>query len=235
MTRPGGRSGSAGWSAAAKAAAVREEARGGIVRRALASVGLDPLAGRVRAAEVTAGRWEAGARGEALTAALLQPLADKGWGGFYDRALPGNSRANLDHVLLPPGAGLLVVVDSKLWSARRGPVHRARDGRLMHGVEDRESAARALRFEAQALAGALGGAGVLVPVVPVIAVHGARVTGGRFMLDGGGDRGVTVIEASGLVGLLRSWAGEPDPRGFVALAAIADRVLPRYVEGGGRR
>lgn len=223
----GGRTGAAGWSAAAKARELVEKGRGGRVRRALAVVGLDPLAGRTAAARAEAGRWEAGARGEELTAGLLAPLAAEGWRGFYDRALPSGP-ANLDHVLIPPGAGMVVLVDSKLWSRRRGEVRRAGDGRLRHGREDREPAAGAVRHEARALAGELERAGAGVRVVPVIVVHSAPVAGGRFALDGG----VTVVGAGGLVRLLRGWAGEPDPRAFVRLAAAADSVLPRYGQPG---
>lgn len=171
----------------------------------------------------------AGAVGEEMTAELLEPLGGEGWGGFYDRALP-TGRANFDHVLIPPGAGLVVLVDSKLWSRKRGEVRRTAGGQLRHGGEDREGAVESLRYETRVLSEQLGRAGAGVKVVPVIAVHSAPVSGGRFMLDGS----ITVIEAAGLLGLLRSWAGEPNPRAFKRLAAAADSVLPRYGQGGAR-
>jgi hypothetical protein len=218
------RVGSAGWSAAAKAQEVREAARGGVVRRFLRALGVDPGAGHV---EAEAGRWEAGARGEAMTDGLLVPLAAEGWGGFYDRALP-RGRANFDHVMVAPSGDLVVLVDSKLWSKRRGAVRRVGGG-LRHGQEDRQGSVRSLLFEARVLREELARARVLpqVRVVPVMAVHSAPVAGGRFMLEG-----ITVVEAGGLVGLLRQVAGTPDRVAFDRLAAAADAVLPRYVEGG---
>lgn len=216
----------AGWSAAEKAAQVRREARGGPLRRLARALGLDPAAART---EAVAGRWEAGARGEEMTAALLAPLGQEGWGGFYDRALP-SGRANFDHVLVPPGAGLVVLVDSKLWSRKRGSVARTDRGGLVHGREDRSGAVRSLGYEARVLGRELAREGCRVRVAAVMAVHSAPVAGGRFMLEGG----ITVIEAPGLTGLLRSWAGVPDPAAFDELAAAADRVLPRYVQGGQR-
>lgn len=215
------REGAAGWSAAAKAQEVRRAGRGGRVRRVLAVVGLDPGARRVEAA---AGSWEAGAKGERMTAALLQPLAAKGWKGFYDRALP-SGRANFDHVLVPPGAGFVVLVDSKLRSRKKGtirPGRGARRVRLRHGNLDMTRDVRSILYEARVLGELVG-----VPVVPVMVVHSAPVAGGRFTVDG-----VIVIEAAGLVGVLRGMAGRPDPVARDRLAATAAAVLPRYVERG---
>lgn len=222
-----GRTGAAGWSAAAKAEQLVEEARGGPLRRLLAGVGLDPGAGRVRAAEAAAGRWRAGAAGEEMTAELLRPLAEEGWRGWYDRALP-TGRANFDAVLIAPAGDLLVLVDSKLWSRRRGAVNRSAAGRLRHGREDRQRAAEALRWEAQVLREELKRVRARAKVVPVIVVHSAPVAGHRFMLPGD----ITVVEAGGLLDVLRPWAGEPNARAFGRLAERADRVLPRYEQSG---
>jgi hypothetical protein len=173
-----------------------------------------------------AARWAAGAEGERRTAQMLTVLGEDGggrWGGWYDRALPGGGRANADHVLLPPSGACLVLVDSKLWSARRGPVA-VRGGRLVHGQADRQSAMDAVLHETRIL-----GMELEVPVVTIIAVHNAPVAGGQFTLQG-----VEVLEASRLVPVLRRLAGRPDPGRFQELAAAADAALPRYVEGGGR-
>lgn len=223
MSRVEGRTGAAGRSAAAKARQVVEEARGGPVRRLLAGVGLDPGAGRVRAARAVARRWEAGARGEKMTAELLEPLRAEGWGGWYDRALP-TGRANFDAVLVAPAGDLVVLVDSKLWARGRGVVRRSVTGRLRHGREDRESAAEAFRYETGVLEAELKRVRARARVVPVIVVHSAPVAGGRFMLAGG----ITVIEAAGLVELLRGMGGEPDRRAFDRLSVRAGSVLPRY-------
>lgn len=155
-----------------------------------------------------------------MTAALLGPLAGEGWGAFYDRALP-TGKANFDHVLVPPGAGMLVLVDSKLWSKRRGTVRRV-GGRLVHGGGDRQGAVRSILYEARTLGELVG-----VPVEPVMVVHSAPVAGGRFMVDG-----VAVVAAGELVGVLQGMAGRPDRVAFDQLAAAASAVLPRYVERG---
>lgn len=219
----GARVGAAGGSAAAWAEEARQAGRGGFLRRALAAVGVvDPVKPAARA---LAARREAGAVGEEMTAALLAPLAGEGWGGFYDRALPGGGRANVDHVLVPPAGDLLAVVDAKLWSWRRGPVRPVGQGparRLVHGVEDRQGAVLALLHETRVLQEHLG-----VRVVPVMCVHSAPVAGGRFMLEG-----ITVLEAPRLLVTLRQLAGAPDPVAFARLTAAADAALPRYVQTG---
>lgn len=199
------------------AAMVRREGRRGPWRLFLALLGLDRQGARV---EALAGRWEAGAVGEQRTAELLEPLGREGWRGLHDRALP-TGRANVDHVLIPPSGAFVVNVDSKLWSQRRGPVGVSRDSRLVHGGLDRQAAIRAVLHESRCVGAALG-----VPVVTVIAVHSAPVVGSRFRVEG-----VEVVQASLLVPLLRSLAGVPDRRRAGVLAARADRVLPRYVEG----
>lgn len=216
-----GQARAAGWSAAARAQEIRRKARGGPVRRVLRAMGLD--LGQA-AAEASAGRWEVGARGEELTAELLRPLAAAGWAGFYDRQLPGgSSRANVDHVLIPPRGDLLVLVDAKFWSAK-WPVRRGARGQLLHGTADREQAARSLRYEARVLRDRLR-----VPVVPVMCVHNAPVARpGRFALEG-----LTVVEAGQLLTVLGQWAGEPDREAFRDLALRVSAALPRYGEREG--
>jgi hypothetical protein len=174
------------------------------------------------ATEAVAARWEAGEKGEQMTHALLEPLTAEGWRGFYDRALPG-TRANVDHVLLPPCGGFVVNLDSKLWSKRRGTVA-IRGGRLVHGEEDRGRALEAVLYESRELAKLLD-----VPVVRMVVVHSAPVQGGRFTLAG-----VGVVAAPLLLTALRSLSGRPDPDAFWRLARRANAQLPRYVEGGGR-
>jgi hypothetical protein len=214
------RTGEAGWSAAAKARGVRAAGRGGVLRRVLAGLGVvDAVSGRARA---EAGRWEAGARGEEMTAALLKGLAEEGWYGVYDRALPGGTRANVDHVLVPPSGDVLVLVDAKLWSRRRGPVRRSMRGELRHGGEDRQGAVRSLVYEAGVLQRLFG-----VPMVAVMCVHSAPVAGGRFCVGP-----VTVVQAQGLLPVLRGVAGRPAPAAAAALAAAVKAQLPRYVEPG---
>jgi hypothetical protein len=164
-----------------------------------------------------AGRWSAGEEGERRTAALLAPLAAEGWHGLYDRRIPGLDRANADHILISPGARVLMP-DSKLWH-RRARV-RVVHGRLMHGDADKDRQVGGVLLEAEMIGRALG-----VPVTPIIAVHNAPVDGGGFVL-----RDVPVIPADRLVELLRRNAGRPDPARARVLAERALRVLPRYVE-----
>lgn len=201
---------------------VRKQGRGGVLRRFLAVVGVvDPV---VPAARVAAGRWEAGARGEEMTAQLLKLLAREGWYGWHDRVLPGGGRANLDHVLAAPSGDVLVVVDSKLWSRRRGTVRRDAGGGLRHGGEDRQQAVRSLEFEAGRVEEAFG-----VPVVAVMCVHSAPVAGGRFTVGP-----VVVVAGDGLLTVLRGVAGRPRPEAAERLALRVDAGLPRYVEGTSR-
>lgn len=211
-----------------RAQEIRAEARGGPVRRFLALLGLDD---RARAAEAVAGRWEAGAVGEEMTARLLEPLAVEGWDGFHDRALP-TGKANFDHVLVPPCATFVVLVDSKLWSGRRGPVVKSRGGGLLHGDADRSKAVSTLLWEARVLGAELRKRGVRVPVTAVMAVHGADVPAGDLNIDG-----VTVVEASRLVLLLQDWARarRADGEAFERVTEAADKVLPRYVQDGAGR
>jgi Nuclease-related domain. len=214
-----GRRGAAGWSAAAWAEEARQQGRGGLLRRTLAALGVvDAVTPKARA---VAGRREAGARGEQMTAELLEPLAGEGWRGWHDRVLPGGSRANVDHLLVPPGAGLLILVDSKLWAKGRGPVRRTARGTLRHGGEDRQGAVRSLLYEARMLQQRFD-----VPVAPVMCVHSAPVAGGRFHV---GD--VIVVGAGGLLTVLRGLRGKPDPAAAERLALRVDAGLPRYAAG----
>lgn len=213
----------AGWSAGAKAAAIRQEGRPTGVRGVL--LRMVGRGGPNAATEAVAARWEAGQKGEQMTAALLTELKPEGWGGFYDRALP-RGRSNFDAVLIPPCGGFAVNLDSKLWSKHRGPVSRRGD-RLMHGGERGEDRTRTLEsvmYESRELAKLVN-----VRVVPIVVVHSAPVQGGKFVLGG-----VRVLGAPLLLPVLRSLAGAPDPMAFLELAVRANARLPRYVEGGGR-
>lgn len=209
----------AGQSAGQRAAALRAQAAPrGLWRRFLALVDMDRAGARLAA---EAGRWEAGLVGEQRTAALLAPLAGDGWYGLYDRAIPGAHSANADHVLISPGAHVMLV-DSKLWHRRDQARVRVVRGRLMHGDVDKDGQIKGVLAEAEWVGRALR-----VPVTPLIAVHNVPVDGGGFVL-----RDVPVVPADRLVELLRRNAGQPDPARARALAEQARRVLPRYVEGG---
>lgn len=167
-----------------------------------------------RAADDRAAACDAGAAGEARTAALLAPLEGSGWVVLHDRAIPGARRANADHVLISPAARVFLV-DSKLWSGR----WRVQEvgGRLWHGRVDRSHVLKSLRFETDLVERALG-----VPVQPVIAVHNAPVAGEGFFVGG-----VPVMPAQRLAGVLVLNDG-PRNAGAGVLAVRAERVLPRY-------
>lgn len=206
---------SAGSSAGQQAAALRAQAvPRGLKRRVLAAVGMDREGARL---EAEARSWGAGEVGEQRTAAMLAPLGREGWAGFYDRRIPGLDRANADHVLISPGARVLLV-DSKMWHARARV--RVVRGRLVHGDVDKDGQVDGVVTEARLVGQALG-----IAVTPIIAVHNAPVDGGGFIV-----RGVPVVPADRLVELLRRNAGRPDPVAARELALLADRKLPRYVE-----
>lgn len=165
----------------------------------------------------TGAAQRAGAVGERKTAAIINPLTHAGWHIRHDLAIPG-SRANVDHLLIPPHGQYTIVLDSKLWSRKRGTVA-VRHGRLTHGVEDRSSSERAVLKEAGAVQERLR-----IQAVPLIVVHSAPVAPGLSA------QGVPVISADQLLPLLQAHArrGRPDPARVKRLAATAARLLPDY-------
>ncbi|WP_330328236.1 nuclease-related domain-containing protein [Streptomyces pseudovenezuelae] len=169
-------------------------------------------------ADAQAASCAAGALGEQRTAILLAPLVHAGWEVLHDRAIPGARRANADHVVISP-AGRVFLVDSKLWSAKKGTaVVREHDGRLWHGTRDADKAVDSLLFETRLVARALG-----VPVQPVMAVHNAPVANDGFFV-----RDVPVVSAERLVTVLVGNDGQRDEAGAWLLAERAKRVLPPY-------
>ncbi|MFF7527313.1 nuclease-related domain-containing protein [Streptomyces pseudovenezuelae] len=171
-----------------------------------------------RRADAQAAACDAGAVGEARTAALLAPLEAAGWKVLHDRRIPGARRANADHIVVTPAARVYVV-DSKLWSAK-WTVH-AEGGRLTHGDAarggDRSRSVRSLLFETQLVERALEW-----PVQPLMVIHNAPVAGGRFVVEG-----IPVMPAHMLVQALVLNDGVRDPRA-VLLGERAERVLPPY-------
>ncbi|MFJ7592499.1 nuclease-related domain-containing protein [Streptomyces sp. NPDC097617] len=145
--RPG-----AGSSAAAEARRLRSP----LVRLA-ALVGIQTAHGR------RANQWDAGAVGERATAARLKPLVREGWTVLHDRALPTGD-ANVDHLLVSP-SGVVIVLDSKKWSAR-WPL-RVESGRLMHGDRDVSARLNGIRHEARAVSRALKS-----PVIALVSMEG---------------------------------------------------------------
>jgi hypothetical protein len=114
-----------------------------------------------------------GAAGERRTARLLKPLERHGWAVLHDLAVPG-SRANLDHLVIGPGG--VFAIDSKQY---RGRLTVDPTGRLWHGRYPLAPDLRAASWEADQVLPDPG-----IAVVPIIAVHGARVPWGRVVTDG---------------------------------------------------
>ncbi|WP_371799083.1 NERD domain-containing protein [Streptomyces sp. NBC_01707] len=174
--RPG-----AGSSAAARARRLRSP----LVRLA-DLIGIQTARGR------QANQWAAGAAGEKATAARLKPLAREGWTVLHDRALP-TGNANVDHLLVSPH-GVVIVLDSKKWSAR-WPL-KVESGRLMHGNRDVTRRLNGIRHEARTVARVLG-----CPVIPLVSMDGAPLVGGELVLDG-----IRIVPADRTVPVLRSLA-----------------------------
>ncbi|MFC8886587.1 nuclease-related domain-containing protein [Streptomyces cinereoruber] len=171
--RPG-----AGSSSAAEARRLRSP----LVRLA-ELLGVETARGR------RADQWAAGAAGERATAARLAPLARSGWTVLHDRALP-TGRANLDHLLISP-SGVVIVLDSKRWSARY-PLS-VTGGRLMHGSQDVTARLNGLRHEAATVARALD-----CPVIPLVSMDGPAMPR-ELLLDG-----IRIVPADQVVPVLRS-------------------------------
>jgi len=199
------RPGAAGASAAARARQLRTPA----VRIAEA-LGIPTQAGALAA------RSKIGAEGERRTAARLAPLALYGWRILHDRALPyGN--ANIDHLAISP-RGVLLVLDTKRWSAR-WPVT-AREGRLLHGGRNVTHRLASLQHEADTVADVLG-----IPVIPVVVMDGPALRGEPLEVDG-----IHIIPAEHACKRLRALAAAH--RGYGRrIADQADRLFPPYLNG----
>jgi hypothetical protein len=159
-----------------------------------------------------ASAWRRGAVGERRTAQLLGPLERHGWAVLHDLAVPG-SAANIDHLAIGPGG--VFVIDSKQY---RGRLQLDPTGRLWHGRYPLAPALRAVSFEADQAAQVLPDPGVVV--VPIVAVHGARVPWGKVVVDG-----VPVVPARRLPSQLRAL---PAVLGPEQVAWLADRARVRF-------
>jgi hypothetical protein len=71
--------------------------------------------------------WRRGAEGEWHKARLLDRLTRDGYVVFHDLAMPGNTSANVDHLVIGPTG--VFVIDSKQWT---GSVHQSADGLAWH-------------------------------------------------------------------------------------------------------
>ncbi|WP_381792898.1 nuclease-related domain-containing protein [Streptomyces niveus] len=171
----------AGSSAAARARSLRSP----LVRLA-DLLGIETVRGR------QANQYAAGAVGEKATAARLKPLALSGWTVLHDRALP-TGQANVDHLLVSP-AGVVIVLDSKKWSAHH-PL-RVDGGRLMHGDKDVTDWLDGLRHGARTVARVLS-----CPAIPLVSMEGAPLVGDQLVIDG-----IRIVPADRTVAVLRALA-----------------------------
>ncbi|MGW1468482.1 nuclease-related domain-containing protein [Streptomyces sp. NPDC002308] len=213
-------------SAAVRAAALRAEARGGMLRRLLALFGVRTAG--ARRAESVAARWEHGARGEETTAGLLAALEARGWGIRHDRQVPGR-RFNLDHVLVSPCGTAVVVLDTKTW--HRGRTTTVVGGRVHCGTQDRHGQVEAVARYAQVVSRALRMPGVVV--WPLLVVHGSPVAGGQLEVQAPGWNGVVHVLGPDL--LLPVLAAAPRAVNRARAAALArrvDTVLVPYIAPG---
>jgi hypothetical protein len=152
--------------------------------------------------------WRRGAAGERRTARILAALERHGWAVLHDLAIPG-SQANIDHLVVGPGG--VFVIDSKQY---RGRLQLDPSGRLWHGRYPLAPTLRAVSFEADRAARVLSDPGLVV--VPIVAVHGARVPWGKVVVEG-----VPVVTARHLPSMLRQL---PAVLGPERVAAVADQA-----------
>ncbi len=132
--------------------------------------------------------WQRGAHGERHTARLLDRLTRDGYVVFHDLAVPGNTSANVDHLLIGPTG--VFVIDSKQWT---GSVHQGADGLVWHNHYPLDRTLATVRWEAQTVGRVLG-----TRTAALLCVHGAHVHGG-----GMDAQGVAIVPAH----LLRSALG----------------------------
>jgi hypothetical protein len=118
--------------------------------------------------------WQRGAAGERHTARLLHRLHRDGFVVFHDLAVPGNTSANVDHLVIGPTG--VFVIDSKQWT---GSVHQSADGLAWHNHYRLDRTLMTVRWEAETLGRLLG-----TRPTALLCVHGADVHGGGLHAQG---------------------------------------------------
>ncbi len=166
-------------------------AEAGLPRAGLLGLAVAALVGwrlRFRPSE-QACTWQRGAAGERHTARLLRRLHRDGFVVFHDLAVPGNTSANVDHLVIGPTG--VYVIDSKQWT---GSVQQGGDGLAWHNHYPLDRSLETVRWEAEMIGRLLG-----TRIAALLCVHGAHVQGGG--LDA---QGVAIVPAH----LLRSALGD---------------------------
>jgi hypothetical protein len=162
----------------------------GLPRAGLVGLAVAVLVGwrlRFRPSE-QARTWQRGAAGERRTARLLGRLVRDGFVVFHDLAVPGNTSANVDHLVIGPSG--VFVIDSKQWT---GSVQQGADGLVWHNHYRLDRTLETVRWEAETLGRLLG-----TRAAALLCVHGAHVQGGGLRAQG-----VAIVPAH----LLRSALG----------------------------
>jgi Nuclease-related domain len=131
--------------------------------------------------------WHRGAHGERRTARLLDRLVRDGFVVFHDLSVPGNTSANVDHLVVGPSG--VFVIDSKQWT---GSVHQGADGLVWHNHYPLDRTLETVRWQARIIGRLLG-----TRTAAVVCVHGAHVQGGGLEVQG-----VAVVPAHLLRGAL---------------------------------
>ena len=131
---------------------------------------------------------------------------------------PGPSRPRLEsyrsiHLAIGPGG--VFAIDTKQY---RGRLQLDQTGRLWHGRYPLAPTLRAVSFETDQAAQVLPDPGVAV--VPVVAVHGARVPWSKVVVEG-----VPVVSARCLPSMLRTL---PAVLGPERVAAVASQARIRF-------
>jgi hypothetical protein len=187
---------------------------------ALAVFLLHALYLRVKPDPVT--RWRRGAAAERRTGRQLARLDPAYFHVLHDRALPGPSRANLDHLVIGltgvyavvsrrwPPLTRLRVADRRLWAGRRPMT------RLL------ALAKGAARTVADRLSDDLG---QRVEVRPIIAVHGTRLPRRGIVFAG-----VTLRRARRTQRLIQRQPAVLTTAQVAVIAAAAERILPPMID-----
>jgi hypothetical protein len=169
-------------------------------------------------ADSAAGAWAAGAEGERRVAAELSNLREA-WTVLHDRLLrPGQSEANLDHVVIGPGG--MFLVDAK---NRAGRVMEWEGGLFQHTVQAGDRVSLNLAAELKKVHGMAAYMAVESgrPVAPVLCLAGAHEAefGEPKMLQG-----VWVVPVSKLVDWLNAqpYVLDRETAGLVVARAMTD-------------
>jgi hypothetical protein len=175
---------------------------------------------RVKPDPVT--RWRRGAAAERRTGRHLARLDPAYFHVLHDRALPGPSRTNLDHLVV--GLTGVYAIVSRRWP----PLTRLRvvDRRLRAGSQPMTRLLSAARGAARTVAEHLSeDLGQRVEVRPIVAVHGTRLPRRGIIFDG-----VTLRRARRTGRLIQRQPAVFTTAQVAAIAAAAERILPPMLD-----